>query len=308
MLAGEAHGAVDLVRDRGGRSRGLADARLGGGDGEGGVAALGCRARRVGRDARRRDLRGELRDLLLDRLELADRAAELHALAAIAHGEIEHLVERARHLRRPAQRAAPPQRVRSMPRRPARPRPPPATTSSNRTVVARLAGEVFAVRQRALVHRDARHVDAAVMRREHGERLGVARPWHVPRCRRTSASRCRRARALAARRVSTGAMASGPARHGQPTSDRSHAASIVSASGTGERVAARDAQDRHGVAEIGAGAALVLGEPRRGQPRILESRATAPARMPRPRRSSRRAAASARRLRISLIAGPARAR
>ena len=107
VLVGEADGAVHLMRDLGDLAGGFAGAILaaatasarrgtGRGDGDGGA---------LDGDRRGRRLFGEQRQLLLDRLELGDRAAELDAVVGIAGRQGERGFHRARHLRRAKQRA-----------------------------------------------------------------------------------------------------------------------------------------------------------------------------------------------------------
>src|SRR6185312_548820 len=90
VLVGEAHRAVHLVGDRGAGAGGLADAELGdrafgdgplGGDAVGGDGLGGG----VGGGPRGGDLAGELRQIVLHRLKLGDRPAELNAVERELH-------------------------------------------------------------------------------------------------------------------------------------------------------------------------------------------------------------------------------
>ena len=91
MLAREADRAVHLVGDRRAAGRGLAAAQLGYCDVEGGAPRVprGDRRHRAGSNERRgarRDCFGrEDRQRMLDRLERADRSAELDPFARVAH-------------------------------------------------------------------------------------------------------------------------------------------------------------------------------------------------------------------------------
>jgi len=98
---------VDLVRHHADFERGLRGAHLGRGDREQRVATAvhhsGGRQRRGDRCG---DLAGGAGELLLDRLELADLAAELRALRGVAAGELERVLERAGGGERAGERAA----------------------------------------------------------------------------------------------------------------------------------------------------------------------------------------------------------
>ncbi len=99
MLMGEADRAVHLVGDVAAPARRLAGADLGDRGGKERIVAGGDRIGRVGHRHRRGgDLLGEQRELLLDRLDLADRAAELHAVIGILRRQGQGGFERARHL------------------------------------------------------------------------------------------------------------------------------------------------------------------------------------------------------------------
>ena len=187
----------------------------------------------IGRRARGGDLTGHHCKVLLHRLEFADRAAELFALAGIGHRGIECALHRPCHKHRACQcaradttprdrrrrRPAPPHHLPhaarknsacraarppccgppSPPRPPCRPAPPPSRRPDHRRAA-----------------RSARHSSP------------MATGWRDP----TSASRCLRARVSACRRTHR------PDRHrrsltSSPAADATHAASIVSASGIG---------------------------------------------------------------------------
>ena len=78
--------------------RGLRGADFRGGDREQRICAAFERAGSRQRGCHRcRDLAGEAREFLLDRLELADLAAELGALGRVSYRELERALERARH-------------------------------------------------------------------------------------------------------------------------------------------------------------------------------------------------------------------
>src|SRR6267378_8320694 len=100
VLVGEADGAVGLVGDAGADAGRLADAHLGDGDLEARVAALGGAEGRLRGDAGGGDVTREHREVLLDRLEVADGLAELLALGGVAHGLRQARLERTGHLRR----------------------------------------------------------------------------------------------------------------------------------------------------------------------------------------------------------------
>ena len=99
MLVGEAHRTVHLVGDRrtgagrlaaaylGDRHLGYTDLRAG--------AGLGGR---VGSRTRRRHLAGQSREVVLDRLELGDRTAELRAVERVLDRLFEDLLECPGHL------------------------------------------------------------------------------------------------------------------------------------------------------------------------------------------------------------------
>ncbi len=231
VLAGEAHGAVDLVGDRGGERRRFADPRLGAGDLERGVAGLGGGDGGIGGGAGGGGIGGEGRDLLLHRLELADGAAELHALAGIAHGEVEHLLQRARHRRDPRQRPAAPQRIEIDPWPGATSCSAASVTSSKRSSSrgspARLRPSVIAAASR----RHARDERLAVLRGQHRERAAIARPRHETRV-AVEPPAAARSGERSASPGTTGATVSGPGGTAMPLSDSSHAAISVSASGT----------------------------------------------------------------------------
>src|SRR5438132_13391878 len=86
VLVGEADGAVRLVRDAGADAGRLAHAHLGHGDLEARVVALGGAEGRLRGDAGGGDVAREDREVLLDRLEVADGLAELLALGGVAPG------------------------------------------------------------------------------------------------------------------------------------------------------------------------------------------------------------------------------
>jgi len=98
VFLGEADGAVHLMRDRHGDAGGLASAHLGRRDRDD-IETVERRAGDIGRAAGRRGLPGQHGQLLLDRLLLADRLAELHALVGIADGDLHDACQRTRHLR-----------------------------------------------------------------------------------------------------------------------------------------------------------------------------------------------------------------
>ena len=91
VLGGVADGAMHLMREAGDRARRLARPRLGGAEGEG----VGCLRRRIDRCSCRRRLACHLGQVVLDRLEACQRPAELHAIARITDGHVEHLLHRA---------------------------------------------------------------------------------------------------------------------------------------------------------------------------------------------------------------------
>jgi hypothetical protein len=105
VLLRDADRTVDGVCNCGRRGRGFARPRFG--------APYAHRiehqprgiASELGGHRRRGRQLAEHRELLLDRLELADRLAELLALARILHGEIEDAPDAAGELRGPERRA-----------------------------------------------------------------------------------------------------------------------------------------------------------------------------------------------------------
>src|SRR5260370_18902086 len=96
VLPGEADRAVDLVRDRSADSRGLADTDLGGRGLEPQVAPVGSAERVRRSDPRRGRVAGEDGEILLDRLELADRLPELAPLGRLAGRQREDRLEASR--------------------------------------------------------------------------------------------------------------------------------------------------------------------------------------------------------------------
>jgi hypothetical protein len=105
VLLREADRAVHLVGDGGADAGRFARADLRRGHrranrDRGAAASIAASAPR-----RRGRLPGEHREVLLHRLEAADRAAELHALARVLHARFEHALQGARHLRAAHHRA-----------------------------------------------------------------------------------------------------------------------------------------------------------------------------------------------------------
>src|SRR5271155_1520476 len=99
VLVGEAHRAVNLMGDRRAGAGRLAAAHLGDRD----LTDRDVRARArlggsVGRSARRRYLARQHRQIVLNRLELGDRAPELRAVERVLHRLLEDLFERPGHL------------------------------------------------------------------------------------------------------------------------------------------------------------------------------------------------------------------
>ena len=94
---------AELARWSSSLGSGLAGADLGGCHLQEERAVAGVtRAERIGRRVRRRvggrHLAGKTRQVVLDGLELGDRALEGHALGRIAHGHVEHALQGTRHL------------------------------------------------------------------------------------------------------------------------------------------------------------------------------------------------------------------
>src|SRR5690606_3796794 len=100
-LVGHAHAAVQLDRLLADPARGLADHDLGARDrlpARGGIAALTGGRGQVGHRTRLFDLHVHVGHAVLQRLEAADRRAELHAVAGVLHGRGQGAVEHAQRI------------------------------------------------------------------------------------------------------------------------------------------------------------------------------------------------------------------
>ena len=142
----------------------------------------------IGRGAGGGDLAGEVREVVLHRLELGDRPAELDAVERVLHRLVEDAFERAGHLlgARGGGDQGQPGRVEAGRR---------LHVERGRAVkadrVARLAAEADAGADREALGRDQRDDRLAVARRDDRDVLGVAGERHVPRA---AAKACRRRR------------------------------------------------------------------------------------------------------------------
>jgi len=100
VFLGEADRAMRLMREPGGDARSLSRARLGGADQQR-VKPMRQRVRgHVGGGDRGGGLAGQDSKVLLDRLELADRSAELHPDLRVLHAERQGAGQRAGNLHR----------------------------------------------------------------------------------------------------------------------------------------------------------------------------------------------------------------
>ena len=185
VLVGEAHRAVHLMRDRGAGAGRLAD-----------PVFWRSRPRPRSSRCRRRAWRSprtapsaaapaaatspaRLREIVLHRLELGDRPAELYPVQRPLHRLVEDVFERAGHLLRPHRGAelhdAEPCRDRR--RRQPRSALAPSNDTVSRGSPARLVPWLIA-RPRG---RHQRHRRGAVLLSEHDDMLGVARERHLTR-------------------------------------------------------------------------------------------------------------------------------
>ncbi len=106
VLAREAYGAVQLVRDRGGLVHGAVRTQLRAGDREPGIARIRGKAGSARRAAHRGSFLGQQRQLVLHDLELAQCAPELHAVVDVRDRQREGALQCATRLHRAQQRAA----------------------------------------------------------------------------------------------------------------------------------------------------------------------------------------------------------
>src|SRR5215472_18693522 len=179
MLVGKAHRTMHLVRDRGAGAGRLAAAHFGYRD----LAHRDLRQRAglgrgIGGGARRRHLSRKGGKVMLDRLELRDRAAELHAIERILDRLFEDFLESAGHLLQPDRRPETDENVLIYRSRPHGLGNDPV----ERDIVARLAGKARPLADRQIDSRDQRHRRrlVSVMGKER-DMAGSAGEWHAAR-------------------------------------------------------------------------------------------------------------------------------
>ena len=217
----------------------------------------------IGGGARRGDLAGQGRQIVLDRLEFGDRPAELRAVERVLHRLVEDLFERAGHLLRAHRGAETLQHVGvdvgGLDRFRGR--------AVERDGVARLAGEALVMADRQARGRDQRHRPLVAA-------CGPARRY-ARRCGRTAPARARPASRPSAPSAiwpsaCTGAIVIGPAGAAIPARASSQPAIKVSASGTGaaNRPAARSTAKPSAIAAPAPPSSS--GTQVSGQPRFLE--------------------------------------